>query len=304
MPYSTLVLTRNEAHNLGRCLDSLAACDDVVVLDSFSTDATPAIAAERGVRFHQRAFDTFAGQRNWAIDNLTFRHPWVLHLDADECVTPALHAELTAVTARDERSAYLLANRLIFMGRWIRRASMYPFYQARLLRLGEARFTQRGHGQILDVATRGVGTLREPYVHHNFSRGITDWVARHNRYSSDEAARIVAERAGHGAAAATGPGTGPEARQQALKRLARHIPFRPLVRFLYLYVWRGGFLDGRPGFDYSVLMAFYDYLTRLKVREALADRAAGGPGAVDRPAAAGDGPAAAAHRRGDAGAGA
>ena len=277
MPYSTLVLTRNEAHNLGRCLDSLAACDDVVVLDSFSTDATPAIAAARGVRFHQRAFDTFAGQRNWAIDNLTFRHPWVLHLDADECVTPALHAELTAVAARDERSAYLLANRLIFMGRWIRRASMYPFYQARLLRLGEARFTQRGHGQILDFATRGVGTLREPYDHHNFSRGVTDWVTRHNRYSSDEAARIVAERTGHAAVAATGtgPGTGPEARQQSLKRLARHIPFRPLVRFLYLYVWRGGFLDGRPGFDYSVLMAFYDYLTRLKVREALADRAAG-----------------------------
>jgi glycosyltransferase involved in cell wall biosynthesis len=268
MPYSTLVLTFNEAENIRRCLDSLGGCDDVVVLDSYSTDGTVDLLRDSQVRVFQRCFDTFAGQRNWAIDNVPFKHPWVLHLDADECMTPQLHEEIETVTARDEKSAYLLANKLIFMNRWIKRASMYPFFQARLLRRGESRFAQRGHGQILDYATRGVGKLREPYLHYNFSRGIEDWVTRHNKYSSDEAARIAGGSKsfrGHLAPCAIGDRT--EDRQQRLKSLAARLPCRPLMRFLYLYFYKAAFLDGRAGFDYSVLMGFYDYLTRLKVRE-------------------------------------
>lgn len=266
MPYSVLILTHDEAHNIARCLDSLPPGSDAVVLDSGSTDGTLDIVRGYPVRIAERRFDSFAGQRNWAVDTLEFRHDWILHLDADECLTPALRAELDTVTARDEHSAYLLANRLFFMGRWIRHASMYPHYQARLLKRGEARFGQVGHGQILAEAKRGVGTLREPYDHHNFSRGISDWVARHNRYSSDEAKRIVHGTA-HGAPPAAAVGSGRESRQQRLKWLADRLPCRPLVRFLYLYGWRAGFLDGRPGFDYCVLMAFYDFLTRAKARE-------------------------------------
>ena len=164
MPYSTLVLTKNEAINVGRCLASLAECDDIVVVDSFSDDETEAIVKTSPVRFLQRAFDTFAGQRNWAIDNVVFKHRWVLHLDADECMTPQLHAELSRLADVDEKSAYMLANRVIFMGRWIRRCTMYPYYQARFLRLGESRFKQVGHGQHLDHATRGTGIAIEPYT--------------------------------------------------------------------------------------------------------------------------------------------
>lgn len=268
MPYSALILTRNERGNLRRCLDSLAGCDDVVVLDSGSTDGTPDLVAAAGVRLFTRPFDTFAGQRNWAIDTIPFTHPWVLHLDADECVTPALHEELLEVTARDDRSAYYLANKLIFMGRWIRRSSMYPYYQARLLRLGESRFQQVGHGQHLACASRGTGRLREPYVHHNFSKGIADWVDRHNRYSSDEAERLRCQAPVSLATfRAAIRGAAGDERQQARKRLADALPFRPLVRFLYAYVVRGGFLDGRAGFHYCMLMAIYDYLVRLKGRE-------------------------------------
>jgi hypothetical protein len=266
MPYSVLILTHNESPNIRRCLESLQGCDDVVVVDSFSTDDTVAIAESLGARVLARGFDTFAGQRNWGVEHGRFRHAWILHLDADECLTPALHAEIEQVLARDDRSAYLLANQLIFMGRWIRHASMYPYYQARLLKRGEAWFGQVGHGQILAHAERGVGTLREPYVHYNFSCGVSDWVTRHNRYSTDEARRLFQSRgvAPTGTAAPTGS---PESRQQWRKRLAARLPFRPAVRFLYLYVIRLGFLDGRQGFDYCVLMSFYDYLTRLKARE-------------------------------------
>lgn len=266
--YSTLILAMNERDNIARCLASLHACDDVVVLDSGSTDGTQEAALALGARVVTRPFDTFAGQRNWAIDNVSFAHVWVLHLDADECITPALHAELCRVTADDSRSAYFLANKLMFLGTWIRRSSLYPYYQARLLRRGESRFEQIGHGQHLAFATRGSARLREPYVHYNFSKGLADWVDRHNRYSSDEAQRARPDRSSAMRLIADAvAGNSTEARQQAKKQLADRIPFRPLVRFLYGYIWRGGFLDGRAGFHYCMLMALYDYLIRLKRRE-------------------------------------
>jgi glycosyltransferase involved in cell wall biosynthesis len=266
--YSVLVLTFNESANIERCLASLKECDDIVVLDSFSTDDTLDLVSRYPARVHQRRFDSFAGQRNWAIRNLSFKHHWILHLDADECLTPELHEELLQVIARDEKSAYLIANKIVFMGRWIRRSSMFPHYQARLLRLGEAEFVQKGHGQTLGATTRGVGVLQHAYWHHNFSKGIADWVTRHNRYSTDEANRIHRDRGDVFTAVWQAlTASTQEGKQQARKRLADAIPCRPLVRFVYLYLVRLGFLDGAPGFRYCILMSFYDYLVRLKVRE-------------------------------------
>lgn len=268
MAHSTLILTKNERENLARCLDSLKDCDDVVVLDSGSEDGTQEVARDRGARLYSRDFDNFANQRNWAIDNVPFKHHWVLHLDADECVTPSLHKELSETTQANLHSAYLLANKLIFMGRWIRHSSMYPHYQARLLRLEEARFEQTGHGQHLAFAIRGSAHLHEPYLHYNFSKGIFDWVERHNRYSSDEARRLVRElETGRSRLKKVVSGSTAESRQQFKKRVADNLPFRPLMRFLYSYVWRCGFLDGAAGFHYCVLLAFYDYLTQLKREE-------------------------------------
>jgi glycosyltransferase involved in cell wall biosynthesis len=267
--YSVLILTRNEQDNIRLCLESLAGCDDIVVIDSYSTDATVPQLETQQVRVVQRVFDTFAGQRNWASDNVSFKHRWVLHLDADERMTRALDREIREAVSKDEKSAYLLANKLIFMGRWIKRSSMYPHYQARLLKVGESRFLQRGHGQTLGSATRGVGTLREPYVHHNFSKGISDWISRHNRYSSDEATRIGLQQVPWLVALQSALwGRTAQDRQQGRKRLADVLPCRPCVRFAYLYLWRLGFLDGIAGLHYCTLMAIYDYFIRLKCVEA------------------------------------
>ncbi len=268
MPYSTVILTFNEEANLPRCLAALASCDDIVVIDSGSSDGTQDIARASGARVFERKFDNFAAQRNFALDTVPFKHSWILHLDADECMTPELHAEIEKVCREDSKSAYLIANKLIFMDRWIRHVTTYPAYQARLLRLGESNYKVAGHAMALDRSDRGTGTLREPYIHHNFSKGISDWLARHNTYSTSEAERIVGETSSLGEAwSAFRIGETPEKKKQALKRCADFLPFRPLVRFLYLYVWKWGFLDGRAGFDYSMLMAFYDYLMKLKVRE-------------------------------------
>lgn len=268
MAYSTVILTYNEESNLPRCLDSLAGCDDIVVLDSGSTDRTQEIARAGGARVVERKFDDFAAQRNFAHETVPFKYPWILHLDADECMTPELHEEIIQACREDAKSAYLIANKLIFMDRWVRHVATYPAYQGRLLRLGQSSFKWAGHAMVLDRSDRGTGTLHEPYIHYNFSKGISDWLARHNRYSTSEAERIVAETSTFGDAwRQFRSGETPEKKKQAFKRCADFLPFRPLVRFLYLYVWKWGFLDGRPGFEYSVLMAFYDYLIKLKVRE-------------------------------------
>src|SRR4051812_23306130 len=94
LPFTAMVFTLNEEINLPACLDSLARCDDVIVIDSFSNDATRAICESRGVRFFQHAFSGFGTQRNWALEYTSPRHPWVLILDADERVPPELAQEL------------------------------------------------------------------------------------------------------------------------------------------------------------------------------------------------------------------
>jgi len=264
--FSVLVLSKNEEANIQACLDSVSWCDDVVVLDSQSTDRTREIASANGARLFERAFDNFGAQRNHALDNIDFRHAWVFHLDADERFNDDLRRECEEVIAKDEHSAYFVANRLMFLRRWIKYSSQYPYHQVRLVKRGEARFAKAGHGQREDATQRGVGYLRTPYDHLNFSKGIADWVARHNRYSSHEAAE-AAELCEGRVPVGDIFSSDSLARKRALKRLHARLPARWLFKFLYLYVLKCGFLDGYPGFAYCTLNGFYDFLISVKIRE-------------------------------------
>jgi glycosyltransferase involved in cell wall biosynthesis len=274
MSFSVLILTHNEVANIGPCLDSLRvsagnACSlDIAVLDSGSTDGTVEVARSMGINVYKRPFDNFADQRNWGVAAIPWAFDWIFHLDADERVDHALVAEIIAETRESSRDAYLVANRLYFMGKWIRFSSRYPHYQARLLHRHRARFISRGHGQYLDHAVRNIGRLRHPFDHYNFSKGVTEWVEKHNRYSTAEAKQIVSAPISPAAALrCLFHAQSREAAQQAFKAFSCYVPLRPLARFLYLYCWKWGFLDGRPGFDYCVLMAFYEFLIGLKRRE-------------------------------------
>lgn len=264
---STLILTFNEEQNLPACLQALAWCDDVLVLDSFSTDRTLEIARAAGARVLQRRFDDFAGQRNFGLTEGGLRHDWVLHLDADEVVSPELQAELLAVARTGDQDAYRLASRMMFQGRWLKHAGLYPSYQVRFGRRERLRFAQVGHGQQETLPTDRIGTLRAPLVHYSFSKGLHDWMDKHNRYSTAEARHFFRDTPG-------GPldWTGlfcrdPLRRRRAAKDLARQLPCRPLLRFLYMFIWRAGILDGAAGFHYCRLLAIYEYLTVLKTRE-------------------------------------
>ena len=266
MSISVLVLTLNEEANLGPCLRSVSWCDDVVVLDSFSSDRTVEVARAAGARVFQREFDDFAGQRNHAIDNISFSHEWVFQLDADERFTPALVSECEDVIARDEGSGYLVPSKMMFQGRWLRWSGMYPSYQMRLMKLGEIRFVQKGHGQREADAVRGVGYLREPYLHFSFSKGLREWAERHRRYAREEAEEAMKASMPAGRIAAGLFSLDPVRRRRALKGLSFRMPARPLMRFAYVYLLRIGFLDGWPGFRYCRLMAWYEKMIAEHLR--------------------------------------
>lgn len=263
-----LVLTYNEERNLPGCLASIAWADDILLIDSFSSDKTVEIARAAGCRVVQRKFKDFADQRNFGIDHGDWRHDWILHLDADEQVTPALRAEIERVTASRERAAYRVASKMMFQGRWLKHSGLYPWYQVRLGRRDSLRFVQTGHGQRETLPADRVGTLREPLEHYSFGKGLHDWFEKHNRYSTAEALHELAldatEPVGVGAVLRSRDGV---ERKRALKRLFARLPFRPTIRFLYMYLWRRGFLDGHAGLTYCRLLAIYEYMIVLKLRE-------------------------------------
>lgn len=267
-PVSVVILTLNEEINIRGCLDSCTWADDVHVLDSGSVDSTVGVAAEMGAATHYNPFATFGAQRNWAIDHIPLRHDWVFHLDADERFTPSLVVEMDGlIRASPAQAGFYVANQMLFMGAWIKRASGYPAYQMRLFHKSRMRFADHGHGQRESTAG-SLGTLREPYLHHNFSKGLDDWFDRHNRYSRREVEQMIAEETGRSGTSAGGLFSGDAVvRRRALKSLAHRLPFRPHLRWLHTVLVKGAWLDGRAGLTYASLLAVYERMIDLKLKE-------------------------------------
>jgi glycosyltransferase involved in cell wall biosynthesis len=272
---SVLILTLNEEVNLAECLDSCAWCDDIVVFDSFSTDRTQKIAARPGVRFIQRPFDNYAGQRNAALADVRYRHAWVLMVDADERTPVDLVDEMTQAVAHADPGTVMFRMRRkdFFLGRWLRRSSGYPSWFGRLVRLGRVRVEREVNEEY--IADGKIGQLKAHLLHYPFNRGIDHWYERHNRYSSMEAIAKVETR-GLPLALTSFFKSDPVDRRRALKRLVYRMPLRPSIWFFYLYIFRLGFLDGRAGLAFSRMRASYEMIIDLKVLE-LERRRSGAP---------------------------
>lgn len=264
---SVLVLTLNEEKNLPACLASVAWSDDIHVLDSQSSDRTVEIARDFGAQVWFRRFDSFAQHQNWALENIPFKHPWVFYFDADERVTPELATAMQrAVRVPTDMVAFRIERRDFFLGTWLKHVQMTAYYD-RLFRPEKMRYERLGH--CVSKPAGPVGTLTGYLDHNPFSKGIGEWVAKHNFYSTQEAEQTIMNR--H-------EGTQPRwrallqesergERRRALKALYYRMPLRPVVKFLTMYVGKRGFLDGRAGFLYSVLIGFYELLIVLKTEE-------------------------------------
>jgi glycosyltransferase involved in cell wall biosynthesis len=264
MCVSVLILTLNEEVNLPGCLESVAWSDDVVVFDSFSSDRTVEIARAAGTRVVQRTFDNYASQRNAALTQVPYRHPWVLMVDADERWPREMYEEMKDAIGRNgDTSIYYFLRRDMFLGRWLRHTG-YPTWAGRLIKLGDVTVERAINEQYLTTGNKGY--LQGHFIHHPFNRGVGHWLHRHNQYSSMEAQALAGEIKG-GLCLRDLFSREPATRRRALKQLAYRLPCRPFLVFCYLYFFRLGFLDGLAGLAYCRLRMIYEYMIDLKITE-------------------------------------
>ena len=236
---SAIIITKNEARNIGDCLDTLAFCDERIVVDGDSDDGTPEIARAKGARVAAAAWQGFGAQKNFALS--LAGGDWVLSLDADERVSPALARAIENAIAQAGFDGYDMPRRSSFLGREMRHSGWSPDYVLRLFRRGRARFTDDlVHERV--VCDGPVGRLGEALLHYPVMR-LEDAVGRMDRYSTAGAEMFAAK--GRRVWFASGIAHG-------------------LWSFLRAYVWRLGFLDGREGFLLAVANAEGTYYRYMK----------------------------------------
>lgn len=276
-----IVPVLNEAKNLPRCLAAVSWADEIFVVDSRSLDDTVKIAQSFGAQVVQ--FDyvpPFPKKKNWALGNLTFKHDWILILDADEELLPEAEAEIRQVIELKNNPCvgYWINRRYMFMGKWLKHA-YYPNWCLRLFKHKLGRYeklsecdTASGDNEVHEhVIVQGqTGRLKTEMNHYAFP-SVEVFVEKHNRYSNWEA--VVALEGG-----LTGSAQHVSLPEVAAKRRLREIfcklPGRPLLRFLWIYIGQKGFLDGIEGFYFATLHGVYETLILAKLYELKKRRAA------------------------------
>ncbi len=273
VPVSILIPIKNEAANLPRCLGCVRWADEIFVIDSQSMDGSREIAEQHGARVVQFSFNgTWPKKKNWALENLPFRNEWVFILDADEVLPDGAAAEFAdAIAHAGETAGYWINRRFMFMGRWLKHA-YYPNWNLRLFRHSLGRYeklteaaTDSGDNEVHEhVIVQGpTARLRTEMDHYAFP-SVEVFVEKHNRYSNWEARVAADERLKQSSGKLRSEMVD---RRRKLKLLSHRLPFRPLLRFLYIYVWQKGFLDGREGYYFARLHAMYEFLCVTKTRE-------------------------------------
>ena len=248
---SACIITLNEQDNLPECLRSLRLAEEIVIVDSGSTDDTRRIAKASGARIYRRAFDNYIDQKNFAIEKA--KGPWILFLDADERVSVSLEKEIREIFRDQSRSpeagairpvGYEIPRSTFYLGRWIRHSGWYPDYTVRLFQKGSGRYEGRTFHEKVNLRGAG-GRLKEPILHFSY-RNIREHLAVINRYSDLFAAERCALGRRNGILFSLGKG---------------------IVKFLTMYIWKRGFLDGGAGFVIAVLGSYYNFLKYIKVWE-------------------------------------
>lgn len=274
LPASVIVMTKDEGANIAKCLRSVRGFDEVFVVDSGSRDRTCAIAAEMGATVVDFRWNgRYPKKKQWCLDELPFRHDWVLYVDADEEVIPELTEEIGRVLAGPPRHAgYFVGYDYVFLGHVLHHG--HRVYKLVLLNRHKARFPERddldvanmweveGHYQPQVEGTTGVLRRR---MRHDDHATLYHYFERHNRYSDWEATlRARGTLLREAEAQPTG--------RRALKAIFARMPVKGLVAFLHSFVLKGGFLDGRAGFHYAIARGFYYWQIGIKSREAPSPR--------------------------------
>jgi glycosyltransferase involved in cell wall biosynthesis len=260
VPLTVIVLTKDEEVNIGRCLSSLAWAAQVVVVDSGSTDATVALAREAGAYVVETSWRGYGAQREFALRMKAVSHDWVYFVDADEWVSAPLAAELRAAI-QSEQSAFTQYKRLVFQGRWIAHCGWYPSSRITLLmQRNAANFTAATFSEHASVRGK-VGHLKNDIVDQDL-KGLKSWLHKHVDYGELEAqCRREKRSRGRGE-------NEPWARHVTKNLIAPRLPCRPLLQFVYMYLFRAGFLDGRVGLRFCFYQSWFQVVVEDLRRDA------------------------------------
>lgn len=242
LPLSAVLITFNCVRSLRATLESVRFCEEIVAVDSGSTDGTQALLAEFGARVIPHEWCGFGPQKQFAIEQAV--HDWVLCVDSDEIVTPVLRASIEATLVRPDCHYYQFPRCNRFLGRYLRHGEGYPDLSLRLFDRRQARWSDDVvHEKVITLGA--VGRLRGDLLHHS-EDSIEHYLTKQNRYTTLAAQALVAE----GASAPVGK-----------------IVFSPLFRFIKFYFLRGGWLDGLPGLIHILLGCFNSFTKYAKIRE-------------------------------------
>lgn len=241
---SAVVICFNEEENIRECLASLAWVDELVVVDSESTDTTRDIAREFTERVIERPWPGFVQQKNFAVEQA--EHEWVLSVDADEVVTPELRDEICDLLSSGSKLAtgYSFPRRTFYLGRWIRHGGWYPDSAIRLFQKSKGKFFGDDPHDRVEVAG-AISHLKNDLVHFNY-KNISDQLATVDTFSS-VAARVMHEKG----------------KKASLLKMI----FKPPIKFLETYLWKLGILDGLAGFVIAVISSYYMFLKFAKLWE-------------------------------------
>ena len=264
IPISVIILTHNEEANIRDCLESLQGwISQIIVVDSGSTDSTREIVKEYTDQIYHHPFENYSLQRNWAQENLPIQHEWILHLDADERCTPQFWISLKEFfedPALVEQFSGLLIRRMIeFMGRNIRYGGLYPTYHCRIFKKNRGWCELRDYDQHFMVD--GLVKKLPVDIIEVTATSLESWTSRHNRWAQMESKYLVQKKNGFqsGSLQPKFRGTPIERRRWFRVSILESAPLflRALVYFIYRYILRGGFLDGKEGLIYHVLHGFW-----------------------------------------------
>lgn len=243
---SVALITKNEETNLRRTLESIKWADEIIVVDSGSTDRTVAICREYTDAVINQDWQGYARQKNVAIDRTS--GDWILSLDADEPIEPALAEEIRAIIASpDALDGYRIPRKTIFLGKWVKHGGWYPDYNLRLFRRGKGRFQERAVHEAIRIEGT-VGNTRHAIEHHTYP-DIASYMTRINSYSS-LAVDVMADRG-----------------ISRFKASWVMILMRPLLTFIHKYVFRLGFLDGKHGLVLNLFHSCYVFAKYAKAWE-------------------------------------
>ncbi len=275
IPVSVIIPVLNEEKNLHRCLKSVSWADEVFIVDSGSTDGSRAIAEKAAAKVVDFKYNgVWPKKKNWALENLPFTHEWAFIIDADEELPPEAEAEIREICTVNRRGfeGYYINRRFMFLGKWLRHA-YYPNWNLRLFKHRLGRYekltdmpTESGDNEVHErVMLRGkAGRLKSEMLHYAFPT-VEVFLEKHNRYSNWEA-RVALD--GYlklrSADNIQLKGIG---WRRGLKIISRYMPFRPFLRFIYVYIVQLGFLDGIEGYYFARLHAFYEFLCICKTYE-------------------------------------